>query len=39
MWEAVERAPGKYDEEYLQRINHMIYKLGEKGIYTMVDAH
>jgi len=24
MWEAVERAPGKYDEEYLQKINHLI---------------
>lgn len=39
MWEAVERAPGKYDEEYLQKINHLIMQLGERGIYTMVDAH
>ena len=39
MWEAVERTPGKYDEEYLQKINDLIMKLGERGIYTMVDAH
>lgn len=39
MWEAVERQPGVYDYGYLKKINDLINKLGEKGIYTMVDAH
>lgn len=39
MWEAVERAPGVYDYEYLKKINDLINKLGAKGIYTLVDAH
>ena len=39
MWEAVERAPGVYDYEYLKKVNDLINKLGAKGIYTMVDAH
>jgi endoglycosylceramidase len=39
MWEAVETAPGKYDDAYLQKIDALITKLGENGIYTLVDAH
>ena len=39
MWEAVETAPGKYDENYLEEVNTLINKLGEAGIYTLVDAH
>ena len=39
MWEAVERSPEIYDEEYIQRVEDLIYKLGEAGIYTLVDAH
>ena len=39
MWEAVERQPGVYDMEYLTKINDLITKLGEAGIYTLVDAH
>jgi endoglycosylceramidase len=39
MWEAVERQPGVYDEAYLKKVNDLIIKLGQKGIYTMVDAH
>jgi endoglycosylceramidase len=39
MWEAVEKTPGVYDDAYLQKINSLITKLGEAGIYTMVDAH
>ena len=39
MWEAVERAPGVYDLNYLKKIDELINKLGKKGIYTMVDAH
>lgn len=39
MWEAVERSPGFYNETYLEEVNKLINKLGEKGIYTLVDAH
>jgi len=39
MWEAVERSPGVYDYTYLQKVNQLITKLGEHGIYTMVDSH
>lgn len=39
MWEAVERQPGVYDASYLQKIDELITKLGESGIYTLVDAH
>lgn len=39
MWEAVERSPGVFNETYLNEINNLITKLGNKGIYTMVDAH
>jgi endoglycosylceramidase len=39
MWEAVERQPGVYDTNYLNKVNDLINKLGARGIYTMVDAH
>ena len=39
MWEAVEREEGVYDDVYLQRVEEMIQKLGDAGIYTLVDAH
>jgi endoglycosylceramidase len=39
MWEAVERAPGVYDDAYLDKVDELITKLGERGIYTLVDAH
>jgi len=39
MWEAVERKPGEYDDAYLAKIANLINKLGEQGIYTLVDAH
>lgn len=39
MWEAVESAPGVYNETYLDQIEALIWQLGEKGIYTLVDAH
>jgi len=39
MWEAVERQPGVYDYGYLKKVNDLINKLGNKGIYTLVDAH
>lgn len=39
MWEAVERTRGEYDTAYLAKVDELITKLGEKGIYTLVDAH
>ena len=39
MWEAVERTPEVYDYKYLDKVEELILKLGEAGIYTLVDAH
>jgi endoglycosylceramidase len=39
MWEGVERQPGVYDDVYLAKVDALITRLGEAGIYTMVDAH
>lgn len=39
MWEAVERSPGVYNETYLDEVTKLINRLGENGIYTLVDAH
>jgi endoglycosylceramidase len=39
MWEAVESAPGVYNDAYLDQIEALINKLGQRGIYTLVDAH
>ena len=39
MWEAVERTEGEYDDAYLDKVEEMINKLGDAGIYTLVDAH
>ena len=39
MWEAVERSEGVYDDAYLEKVEALINKLGEAGIYTLVDAH
>jgi len=39
MWEAVERKPGQFDVEYLDKVNDLINELGKRGIYTLVDAH
>jgi endoglycosylceramidase len=39
MWEAVERSPGVYNETYLDEVETLINRLGEKGIYTLVDMH
>merc|ERR1719345_79439 len=37
MWEAVERTAGVYDREYLSEVDALVTKLGEAGIYTLVD--
>ena len=39
MWEGVERKEGVYDEDYLDKVEALINRLGEAGIYTLVDAH
>lgn len=39
MWEAVERSENVYDDDYLDKIEILINKLGDAGIYTLVDAH
>ena len=39
IWEAVEKEPGVYDEDYLNKIEKLINELGDHGIYTIVDAH
>ena len=39
MWEAIEKEEGKYDSELLDRFYNLVMKLGENGIYTIIDAH
>ena len=39
MWEGVERSEGVYDNNYLDKVEALINKFGEAGIYTLVDAH
>lgn len=39
MWEGYEIEEGKYDENYLEKINDLINNLGKNGIYTLVDLH
>lgn len=39
MWEAVETAPGVYNDKYLDSVNELVTRLGKAGIYTLIDAH
>jgi aryl-phospho-beta-D-glucosidase BglC (GH1 family) len=39
MWEAVERTAGKYDDTYLDKVEDLVNRLGQAGIYTLIDAH
>jgi len=39
MWEAVETSEGVYNTTYLDEVEQLINKLGEHGIWTMVDMH
>lgn len=39
IWEAVEVAPGQYNQTYLDDVEKLINQLGAEGIYTMVDSH
>lgn len=38
-WAGVEPRKDWYDEEYLQKMVKLVNKLGENGIYTMLDFH
>lgn len=39
MWEAVERTQDTFNQTYLDEVGKLINKLGQKGIYTLVDMH
>jgi len=39
MWEAVERTPDTFNATYLDEVEVLINKLGNRGIYTLVDMH
>eukprot|EP00347_Sterkiella_histriomuscorum_P017920 403347472 len=39
MWEAVETSPGVYDQAYLDSVTDLVNKLGQKGVFTLIDAH
>lgn len=39
MWEAVERSPGQYDMDYLEKVDGLINKFGEYGMAVIVDNH
>lgn len=39
IWEAVETAPGVYNQAYLDTYEKIVNKLGERGIYTILDSH
>lgn len=38
-WDAVEPEPGKYDEEYLEKIRNVIMDAGKNRLYVLVDMH
>lgn len=39
LWEAVEVAPGVYNQTYLKAVETLVNSLGRAGIYTMIDSH
>jgi endoglycosylceramidase len=39
MWESVEVAPREYNLTYLDEVDKLVNRMGERGIYTIVDAH
>ncbi|OMJ84862.1 hypothetical protein SteCoe_13918 [Stentor coeruleus] len=38
-WEALETSQGLYNISYLYQVNNTITKLGQAGIYTILDSH
>ena len=39
IWESIERAPGQYDYNHLEKIEQIVNLLGNNGIYVIIDAH
>lgn len=39
MWEAVERTQATFNQTYLDEVESLVNRLGQKGIYTLIDAH
>lgn len=39
IWAAVETSEGIYDESYLDKMESLINKMGQAGIYTLIDVH
>lgn len=39
LWEAVEKSYKQYDQVYLSNLESLVNKLGENGIYTILDSH
>lgn len=38
-WEALETAPGIYNQDYLNQIESIVARLGKHKIYTILDSH
>ena len=38
-WDGVEPEPGKYDNEYLQKVSEVISKAEKTGLYVLLDMH
>jgi len=39
MWESVETSPGYYDMDYLDEVEKLINRFGERGMHVIVDNH
>ena len=39
IWAAVETSEGIYDDSYLDKMETLINKMGQAGIYTLIDVH
>lgn len=38
-WESIERSPGVYDYDHLDKIEQLVNRLGLNGIHVIIDAH
>lgn len=39
MWEAVEIAPDTFNMTYLDEVENLVNRLGQRGIFVILDAH
>jgi len=39
MWEAIEPTRNQFNETYLDEVESLVNRLGQAGIYTLIDAH